>query len=113
MKYLEYYLLSQFESCGFELNFAISGHKANDKAFGAWLANCDSEGGPRYHGDAERFLRLLGRIPSWKTMGMAEAGGEIDGTHGPINRGVVASKPGFSHDQIPSGESSNMESKVF
>ena len=46
-------------------------------------------------------------------MGMAEAGGEVDGIHGPIDRGVVASKPGFSNDQILSGESSNMESKVF
>src|SRR5258705_12055854 len=103
MIFLGYYLRGQFKSHGFELNFAISSHKANDKAFGAWLANCDSEGGPRYHGDAERFLRLLGWIPSWKAMGMAEAGGEVDGIHGPIDRGVVASKPGFSHNQIPSG----------
>src|SRR5258706_13520387 len=113
MKYLEYYLLSQFESCGLKLNFVISSHKANDKAFGAWLANCDSEGSPRYHGDAERFLRLLWRIPRWKTMGMAEAGGEVDGIHGPIDRGVVVSKPWCFNDQSPSGQVSNMESKVF
>ena len=46
-------------------------------------------------------------------MDVAESREEVDWVHGPINCRVVASKPWFFDDQIPTSKFSNVEGKVF
>jgi len=42
-------------------------------------------------------------------MGMAVSREEANGIRNPVNRGIVATKPGFSHDQVPTGKFSDLE----
>jgi len=47
--------------------------------------------------------------PCWQAMGMAVSRGEGNGIRNLVNRGIVATKPGFSHDQVPTGKFSDLE----
>jgi len=44
-----------------------------------------------------------------QAMGMVLSREEDNGIRNPVNRGVVVTKPGFSHDELPTGEFSDLE----
>ena len=47
--------------------------------------------------------------PCWQAMGMTVSRGEGNCIQHPVNCGVVATKPGLSYDQVPTGEFSDLE----